>query len=116
MTFSVKQLGGEPVVLITMDDTVDQPGIITAYLQSITLAKTIPDSVYRIIDLRHALHCYTNIIAAVQELVTSLVSATVCPQMRIVFVGTPDMVTGYHAPDITFVSDIDTALTHIVRQ
>jgi hypothetical protein len=116
MTFSVKQLDGEPVVLITLDDTVDKPGIIAAYLQSVELATTIPDPVYRIIDLRHAPHCYPNIIAAVQEIVTSLVGAAVYPQMRIVFVGTPKMVTGYHAPGITFVSDIDTALTHIVRQ
>ena len=116
MSFSVKQLDGEPVVLITLDDTVDRVDIIKAYLQSVELAKIIPGPVNRIIDLRRAPHCYPNIIAAVQDIAACLVGAAVWPQMVITFVGTPEMLTGYYTPNITFVSDMDIALEHIVQQ
>ena len=116
MAYSVEKLNGEPIILITVDDNADKGDIVEAYNESIELANTISEPVYRIIDLQKAPLSYQYVMTTIQDMVKGLVGAAVYPQLAIAWVGNPDMTENANMLAVSFFTHFAGAIAHARAQ
>ena len=113
---AVKQHRDEPIIVITLDDTMNAQAVAEAYLESVELSEHMAQPGFRLVDLQDSVSSFVEKTHTIREVVRGLAGAATYPDMLIAFIGQPHMAQTFTDLKLPFFANHEAALTYAHAQ
>jgi hypothetical protein len=110
---TVNQHGDEPIIVITLDDTMNAQAVANAYLESVDLSEHMAQPGFRLVDIQAAGSSFAEKTHAIREIVRGIAGAATYPDMLIAYVGQPHMAQTFAELHLPFFANHEAALDYV---